>query len=213
MKAAERKRQSAKERKPVILRSFYEVINELGLENASIARVAEKAGVHPSTVIHYFGNKEEMVKALVDETLRKYGRILERLPEDDDPSVRLDRLLTLIWSREWHQAVSFSVIFSLLALSRRDDDVMMRMRNLYRTYRKYLTKQVAFFSQSGIIEVDNQQATVQALISLSEGSHYFNGYHIEKDSHDEHCKYMIWAAKRILGVKEETGQNAGDEYV
>lgn len=213
MEVSTRKRQSAKERKPVILSSFYEVIGEVGFENASVAKVAKKAGVHPSSVIHYFGTKEQMVIALVDETLNTYGRLIARLPQDGDPSSRLERLLTMIWGREWHQAVSFSVIFSLLALSRRDGDVMARVRNLYQSYRQYLAKQISFFSQSGIIRVDDQQAAVQALISLSEGSHYFSGYHIEEGAFDEHCRYMIGAAKRILGVKEDCGQNVGEENV
>jgi AcrR family transcriptional regulator len=209
MEASIKKRQSAKERKPVILSSFYKVIEAVGFENASVARVAKEAGGHPSTVIHYFGTKEQMVIALVDETLMLYRRLLARLPRDGDPGERLEQLLSLIWSREWHQAVSFSVMFSILALSRRDDEVMAKVRNLYRAYLRYLAKQISLFKQSGVIQVDDEQAAMQALLSLSEGSHYFSRYHIENDAFDEHCRHMIWAAGKILGVQDGCAQNAG----
>lgn len=48
-----------------ILQSFCEVLSEEGLEEASIAKTADRNGTHPSLIIHYFSNKEEMIIALV----------------------------------------------------------------------------------------------------------------------------------------------------
>jgi len=196
----ERKRQSAIERKPAILKALYEVIEAEGFENASVGKVAVKAGVHPSLVIHYFGTKEKMVLELVDEVLATYAALFRRLPKDGPPHQRLERLLQLVWSREWHEAASFAVVFSFLALSQRDNEVLERVRNLYNNYRRYLQEQVCFFAEEGVICVDDQDATVEALISLSEGSHYFCRFHIENGTFDNHCRHMIAAAKRILGA-------------
>lgn len=207
---AVRKRQSADQRMPVILRSFQEVIEEVGFENASVARVAEKAGVHPSLIIHYFGTKEKMVSALVDEALATYGRLIAELPRDGEPAIRLERLLGLIWSRKWHQAVSFPVIFSMLALSRRDDEVMGRVRHLYHNYRQYLAGQISFFVDEGVVTVEDERAAVQALISLSEGSHYFSSYHVADDGFDAHCQNMIEAARKILGTNRAGNNTRGE---
>lgn len=203
MEQTARKRQTAEQRKPAILMAFYHVIENEGFENASVAKVAKKAGVHPSLVIHYFGTKERMVLALVDDVLQTYSDLFRKLPKTGEPLHRLDHLLRLIWSREWHEAASFSVVFSFLALSQRDDAVMKRVQNLYGKYRDYLVEQVSFFSESGIIRVDDVDAAVEALISLSEGSHYFCKYHITGDSLETHCQNMISSAKRILGVVTE----------
>jgi AcrR family transcriptional regulator len=197
---SERKRLSAEERKPAILRAFYQVIEEEGFENASIAKVAKLAGVHASLIIHYFGTKERMVLELVDDVLRTYAELIKNLPQSGEPQDRLERLLGLIWSREWQEAASFSVVFSFLALSQRDREVMSRVRILYQSYRKYLMAQIAFFAEAKIINVDSVQAAVQALISLSEGSHYFCRFHIHEEDFDGHCANMMCAAKRILGV-------------
>ncbi len=198
---SERKRLSAEERKPAILKAFYQVIEEEGFENASIAKVAKKAGVHASLIIHYFGTKERMVLDLVDAVLRTYADLIRNLPESGEPEERLEKLLGLIWSREWQEAASFSVVFSFLALSQRDSEVMSRVRILYQSYRKYLMAQVAFFAEAEIISIESISAAVQGLISLSEGSHYFCRFHINTEDFDVHRTNMIIAAKRILGVK------------
>lgn len=199
---SERKRLNAEQRKPAILKAFYEVIEAEGAENASIAKVARQAGVHASLIIHYFGSKERMVLELVDEMLQTHADLIRKLPDSGEPHKRLEQLLALIWSREWHEATSLSVVFSYLALSQRDQAVMGRIKSLYDRYRSYLGKQVSFFAEANIICVKDQEATVQALISLSEGSHYFCRFHIENGTFDAHCKNMMQAARCILGVKE-----------
>lgn len=199
----ERERLNAEHRKPAILKAFYEVIEAVGFENASIAKVAKQAGVHASLVIHYFGSKERMVLDLVDEVLRTYADLIRKLPDSGEPHKRLERLLALIWSREWHEAASFSVVFSFLAISQRDERVMSRLHTLYESYGNYLLEQVRFFADAGVIRVADQEAAAQGLISLSEGSHYFCRFHIKNGTFDEHCRNMIEAAKKILGVREE----------
>lgn len=198
----ERERLNAEHRKPAILKAFYEVIETVGFENASVAKVAKQAGVHASLVIHYFGSKESMVLDLVDEVLLTYADLIRKLPDSGEPRKRLEQLLKLIWSREWHEAASFSVVFSFLALSQRDDRVMKRLQTLYERYGNYLREQVLFFADAGVIQVADPEAAAQGLISLSEGSHYFCRFHIEQGTFDEHCKIMIQTAKRILGVIE-----------
>lgn len=198
----ERERLNAEHRKPAILKAFYEVIETVGFENASVAKVAKQAGVHASLVIHYFGSKERMVLDLVDEVLLTYADLIRKLPDSGEPRKRLERLLELIWSREWHEAASFSVVFSFLALSQRDERVMKRLHTLYERYGNYLREQVRFFADAGVIQVADPEAAAQGFISLSEGSHYFCRFHIENGTFDAHCRNMIQAAKRILGVIE-----------
>ena len=200
---SEPKRLNAEQRKPAILKAFYQVIETEGFENASVAKVAKQAGVHASLVIHYFGSKESMVLELVDEVLRTYADLINKLPNSGEPHKRLEQLLALIWSREWHEAASFSVVFSFLALSQRDAGVMSRVHALYESYMRYLRVQVRFFAEADVIRVTDPEVAAQGLIALSEGSHYFCRFYIENGTFDEHCKNMIQAAKRILGVNEK----------
>ncbi len=201
------KRPGAEERKPAILDALYAVIKQEGFENASIAKVAKKAGVHPSLIIHYFGTKERMVTALVDDVLRIYARLLETLPRTGSPEERLDHLLTLIWSRQWCRAASFSVLFSFLAVSRRNPEVAARVRRLFRRYREFLIVQLSAFSEAGVITAADPAGTADILISMSEGFHYFEQYHTPEEAFEEHRQGMIDAARKVLGAAPTEKRN------
>lgn len=192
------KRLSAEARKPAILDAFYRAIEEEGFENASIAKVAARAGVHPSLIIHHFGNKEKMVMALVDDVLRIYARLFEELPRTGNPRERLERLLDLIWSRKWCRAASFSVVFSFLALGQRHPEVARRVRRLFRRYREFLIAQLAAFSEAGVIAPSDPAQNADVLISMSEGFHYFSQFHTPEEEFERHRKGMIDAALKVL---------------
>ena len=55
-----RKNQNATLRKPEILESYYQILIQEGLEGASISKIAKHMDIHPSLIIHYFKNKEEL---------------------------------------------------------------------------------------------------------------------------------------------------------
>lgn len=67
-----RKRQTAAIRKPEILEHYYQTIIENGIEGASIGKVAQRMGIHPSLIIHYFKRKENMTLELLEMLIDKY---------------------------------------------------------------------------------------------------------------------------------------------
>ncbi|MCW7752519.1 TetR/AcrR family transcriptional regulator [Desulfobotulus sp. H1] len=196
-----RKRQNAQERKPVILDAFYAAIREEGIENASVAKVAARAGIHPSLVIHYFGTKEKMLMELVDQVLETYGALIGSLPRDGAPGERLLRILATIWGPSWYGAVAPSVVYSFLAIARRNQEVARRVDHLYGKYRRFLEKEVAAAAAAGVVSVRDVPASVSALLSLSEGSHYFR--HHFGGSEEAHRQAMMRAALIILGASPE----------
>lgn len=196
----EQKRQNAERRKPAILKAFYDVIESEGFENASVAKVAARAGVHPSLIIHYFETKEKMVMALVDDVLLTYSRLVNKIPGEGRADKQLEKLLNLMWSREWYGAASFSVIFSFLALSQRHQDVAARVFELYGRFKTFLTRQLTLFAEAGVIQIDNPENTAEVLIAMCEGSHYFCQYFTTPEAFESHHNNMIVSAKKILGV-------------
>lgn len=48
--------------------------------------------------------------------------------------------------------------------------------------------------EAEVIRVTDPEVAVQGLISLSEGSHYFCRFHIEKRTFDKHSNNMIQSA-------------------
>lgn len=197
-----RKRQNAQERKPAILDAFYEAIREEGIEKASLAQVAVRAGIHPSLVIHYFGTKEQMLMDLVDRVLEVYRRLIGSLPREGAAGSRLLCILSTIWGPAWYEAVDLSVVYSFLAIGQRNEGVAAQVHHLYQRYRRFLEREVAAAAASGVLHTPDIPAAVSALLSLSEGSHYFR-HHFD-DGEEAHRRAMIRAALAILGATPET---------
>ncbi len=59
-----------------IIQSFYEVAKENGLENASIAKVAEAMGISNGLVMHYFNTKDELLLGLNEYILQQHLHVL-----------------------------------------------------------------------------------------------------------------------------------------
>ena len=116
-------------RKKEILENFYAVLAEEGLEGASMAKIAARMGIHPSLIIHYFSNKEEMIVALVDHMLAMYEEaFLPKLREIDDPEIRLETTIDAIFGMDWARLVDGGVFYACYSLSYRNDRVRESFR-------------------------------------------------------------------------------------
>ena len=69
----------AKERREEILDAFEVLIRKHGLEGASMDKLAEEVGCRRGLIRHYLGNREDLVRALVERLIEK-GR--EEIPND-----------------------------------------------------------------------------------------------------------------------------------
>ncbi|MBO0869389.1 MAG: TetR family transcriptional regulator [Micromonosporaceae bacterium] len=54
-------------RRAQIVGCAIELVNEVGFGQASVARIAQRAGVAKSVVLYHFANKEELVRAIVGD--------------------------------------------------------------------------------------------------------------------------------------------------
>jgi AcrR family transcriptional regulator len=55
-----------------------------GLDDVTMAEVAEAAGVARATVFNHFGSKHALVEAITASVLVRYGELLDRALDDDD---------------------------------------------------------------------------------------------------------------------------------
>jgi AcrR family transcriptional regulator len=78
--------------------SALELFSLHGVNNTSIAKVAEKAGVAPATVYNYFGTKDQLVKNTVIYFIEKKWDSLKRILDSDMPFPEL--LEHIVFTRE-----------------------------------------------------------------------------------------------------------------
>ena len=62
----------SEERAKQIINAFATCILKYGLHDSSLERIAEEAGVKRSIIRHYIGNRNEVLKALVDRITCRY---------------------------------------------------------------------------------------------------------------------------------------------
>ena len=170
------RKSKALERRKEILEHFYDVILEVGFENASIARIAKRMDVNPSLLIHYFKTKEEMIKGLVDSLLKQHQQyFIAELDQIQDPMMRLTRVLDSTVAADHHEKRSPGPYYSCYALLFRDPEIRSRFKEAYQFLADSLTEELRRASDAGVIRVEDPIRAAKVIISLSEGLYFCRG--------------------------------------
>lgn len=197
-----RQRQNAEIRKPEIIRSFYHTILERGFEGASIARVAAGIGIHPSLILHYFGNKENLTLDLVDYVIEEYARLLESVKLSGlSPEARLERLVEVLWSREYYEKIHIAGSFAIISVSFRNPRIHEKVKILYDGFRRFLAKEIKKAADAGIIENNNPVRTAARIITLVEGARHFRHFFVEEHELEKYNRDMKEATWMLLKLK------------
>lgn len=94
------------QRRNEITQAFARVLAERGFARATIAAVANEAGVAPGLVHHHFDSKDELLSVLLDQLITTFRRRLERRDGDPllaygDGALALDETADVVAARCW----------------------------------------------------------------------------------------------------------------
>lgn len=112
-------KQAAKSRRTqdAIINAVIELINQGGYAAASSTQIARKAGISWGAVQHHFGNKEEILKAVLE---RSHNIFVERLQsvsyKNCSLKTRVDRFVEAAWSH--YQDKEYPAAMEILLASR-----------------------------------------------------------------------------------------------
>jgi len=185
-------------RRREMLAAYYEVLLEEGLQGASVAKVARKAGAPPSLLIHYFGTKEQMTIELVDYLLDEYRQGYgDRLAAIPDPLERLRAILTTFLDPVYHQLLDDSVFYACFYLSLRHPAVRRRFASLYQASLELVETTLEECMEAGHLPRDDAHELAVAVNALEQGYAFLIG-----GGADEEAKAEIGAAlrKRARGL-------------
>lgn len=168
------RKSKAKVRKQEILSHFYEVIIDEGFENASIAKIAKRMEVNPSLLIHYFSTKDAMVLGLIDYIIDTYSvHILPDFSDTEDPSERWGDVLDVVSRIQWDRIMNNAVFYSCYTLTFGNPEIKSRFQGLYNGLLNTLSYEIEHATKAGIIDVKSPMAAAEFIISLVEGTNYF----------------------------------------
>ncbi|GAB6191238.1 TetR/AcrR family transcriptional regulator [Desulfocastanea catecholica] len=167
---ARRKNQNAELRKPEILEGYYRVLIAEGLEGASISKIAKHLGIHPSLILHYFNNKENLRLALIELMIDKFkSQHLLNFDHIKDDAERFSTLIDTIFSYKWSRTVDPGVHFGFYYQSFRDANVATLFREMFQWLRNYLHDEFIIFNKKDIIQVGDERKAADFIVTLMEG--------------------------------------------
>ncbi len=194
-----KKRQNAEIRKPKIIKSFYQTILDEGIEGASIAKVAKRININATLVLHYFGNKENMILELVDYVIDEYTKLfLKSRSKATDPEERLPALLNTIWSRAYYEKIKIAASLSVVSISFRNKRIQNKIKGLYKIYKDFLISELKDLYDNGIVENQDFERTSNVLLTMIEGSRHFKHFFVKNKDVDQYNRDMAMAAMGIL---------------
>ena len=117
-----------------MLAAAQRVLVEKGFTGLTLRAIAQESGENSAMVQYYFGNKEGLVKAMIDSVFRDdqqdAAAAMSTVTSDDRLPRFVDGLRTISSSR------SFRVFFDILPYALRNEGLRSRMARAYDSYRQ-----------------------------------------------------------------------------
>ncbi|SEN43254.1 transcriptional regulator, TetR family [bacterium A37T11] len=186
-------------RQKEIIKVFYKVAKKIGLENTSIAKIAQEMDINPSLIMHYFKTKEDLTKGLIDYILDKYLMIYA-VKSSDSAIDRLRGVLDNLFSAKWNRLVDDGLFYSCYALSFRDKKVKELYKALHDRLRASLAELILECKLQNGLKVGNPGHAAQVVYVLVDGAYYYLKLVSDKAEYSQKLAIYKEQAFQVLGL-------------
>lgn len=170
-----RKKRGVERRREIII-SFYEVAREIGIENSSIAKVAEHMKISKGLIFHYFVNKEELLSGLLEYILEQH---LELMSQGTigvmDTKEKLMTFVGNLFSRKWNAYFDDGVFYSCYALIYRIPTFRESFKSYLDELHEVLYTKLKEAAAHKIIVNENLLEISEVIFLLIDGAYYYLG--------------------------------------
>lgn len=170
-----------------IIKSFYTVAKTHGLENASIAKVADEMGISNGLVMHYFNTKDELLIGLNEYILEQHVQVFKANNSDDiTTKEELESLIKNLFSRKWNQYFDDGVFYSCYALIYRNDAFNKSFKAYLLSLHEVLQLKLEQAKDHKVIYNTNLNELTEIIFALVDGSYYYMGmFNPDDPSHEQ----------------------------
>lgn len=188
------------QRQKEITIAFYEVAKKVGLENASIAKVADKMGISKGLIMHYFATKESLIFALYEQILERYlNFVVAEKYLNISTKKELVAYISSLFSREWNLYIDDGVFYSFYALIYQNDKVSALYSEFLKTLRNGIATILQNCKEKDIIYNSDVVLTSNILYAMIDGAYFQLGAHINnKETYDKEAELFINHALGLL---------------
>lgn len=122
-------------RKEQILDAVEATVAECGLEDATLQRIADRAGVTRSAIAHFVGNRDDVIDAAATRSVGRIRGQFEADLRETPPEDRVDRFIGLVFSRDRRDRKAvLDLNDELVALAHRNPHARETMSGLYAAF-------------------------------------------------------------------------------
>ncbi|MBN8578967.1 MAG: TetR family transcriptional regulator C-terminal domain-containing protein [Cytophagales bacterium] len=183
-----------------IILAFYKVARKQGLENASIAKVADAMQVNPSLIMHYFKTKQDLIHGLIEYILERYRLIYTPINEIADPQERLEQIIENLFSRKWDKLFDDGVFYSCFSLIFRDKKIKKHYKELHDNLRHMLTETLTACQEAGHLEIEDIEKTADLIFVFVEGVYYYLSMVSNKEDYNIKMTYYRKTVLTMLSL-------------
>jgi AcrR family transcriptional regulator len=151
-------------RRPQILATTVELIGERGLWNVRLSDVATRAGISATSVVYYFGSKDQLfAQAIADADDSFYAPLLAQLDELPTAAQRIAHLFVASSHSDW------PLWMDLWVYSRRHPETAAEQRRFHERWRATIADVVRHGCRTGEWEVADPAVVALRLSALTDG--------------------------------------------
>lgn len=183
-----------------IIEAFYNIAIKEGIENTSFGKVAKELDMHPSLVVHYFSNKEEMLIGLIDFIISSYEQIYQPENVDGSSLERLIKVLNNIFSRKWNAYIDDSIFYNCYALIFRNPLIKSRFKEMHLLLREWLKKLIQDCVDQRLLVCEDPAHASDLIFVISDGAYYLLSMIDDPAEYVRHEEKYRIEAFRILGL-------------
>lgn len=190
-------------RQKEIVQAFYEVSKKIGLENASLAKVADHMDINPSLVVHYFKTRDALFSGLISFILEKYNDIYQANGDTYSTPKELRALIENLFSRKWNKLFDDSVFYSCYAMTYRDKKIRKAFKSLHDSLRALLVEALRKAKQNKIVDIRDERVAAEVIFALVEGAYYYLGMVDSKEEYNAKLKLLKTQALSVLKMENK----------
>jgi AcrR family transcriptional regulator len=151
-------------RRPQILAATIDLIRQKGLSSVRISDVAKRAGLSPTSVVYYFGTKDQLfAEAITGADDAFYASVLDELAAIERAPERLARLVARSSTTDW------LLWMDLWVYALHHPDTVGAQRRFQRRWRETIQDVIEHGNDTGEWQVRDPAGVAQRLSALTDG--------------------------------------------
>ena len=160
----------AKKRRTQIIEAFYKCTLKYGLSGATIRKIANEAGVLPSTLHHYFKSRDEIIEEAViyftDMIFHDFNSMMEAIDHEDDT---LSSGIEFIFSKGMINQEYTGFFLECCVAARNNDRIKQTIALLFKRFRQAIISHLEQVEGFENLAVPDRKMLAAMIVGLHEG--------------------------------------------